>query len=55
MHEWGAFTPVADASGDAVPWASLAGSDDLRCFVEEMWPGYAPTRRFTARVSSAIA
>ena len=34
VHEWGTFTSIAGATGDAVPWVPLLGSDDLPCFVE---------------------
>jgi len=35
VHEWGTFTSIAGANGDAVPWIPLLGSDDLPCFVEK--------------------
>jgi hypothetical protein len=33
VHEWGTFTSVAGADGNAVPWTALAGPADLPCFV----------------------
>ena len=35
-HEWGTFTSVAGEDGKPVPWASLAGSADLPCFVAHL-------------------
>src|SRR4051794_21589922 len=32
-HEWGTFTSVAGADGNAIPWPALAGPADLPCFV----------------------
>lgn len=37
-HEWGTFTSVAGEDGKPVPWASLAGSADLPCFVAHLGP-----------------
>jgi hypothetical protein len=34
VHEWGTFTSVAGANGQAVPWQPLTGPPDLPCFVE---------------------
>jgi hypothetical protein len=37
-HEWGTFTSVAKADGAPVTWATLAGSNDLPCFVSGLGP-----------------
>ena len=34
VHEWGTFTSVAGAEGQAVRWLPLDGPQDLPCFVE---------------------
>jgi hypothetical protein len=34
VHEWGTFTSVAGADGQAAPWSPLGGPTDLPCFVE---------------------
>jgi len=34
VHEWGTFTSVAGAEGQAVQWVPQAGPRDLPCFVE---------------------
>ncbi len=36
VHEWGTFTSVAGPDGSAVPWAALAATSDLPCFVHEL-------------------
>jgi len=33
-HEWGTFTSIAGADGQAVEWSALTGSTDLPSFVE---------------------
>ncbi len=38
VHEWGTFTSVAGANGDAVSWAPLAETPDLPCFVHRLSP-----------------
>ncbi|HUQ95074.1 MAG TPA: hypothetical protein VM120_25580 [Bryobacteraceae bacterium] len=35
-HEWGTFTSIADKDGHAVEWNSIAGPDDLPCFVRRL-------------------
>lgn len=35
VHEWGTFTSVAGATGEAVTWDSLQGPSDLPCFVHK--------------------
>jgi len=34
VHEWGTFTSVAGAKGDAVAWRTYGGPGDLPCFVD---------------------
>jgi hypothetical protein len=34
VHEWGTFTSIAGADGQAVQWLPQAGPGDLPCFVE---------------------
>src|SRR5262245_30365336 len=34
VHEWGTFTSIAGADGQAVQWLPQAGPVDLPCFVE---------------------
>jgi len=34
VHEWGTFTTVAGADGQAADWLPLSGPNDLPCFVE---------------------
>src|SRR5215218_10976966 len=34
VHEWGTFTSVAGATGEAIPWLPLQSANDLPCFVE---------------------
>ena len=36
VHEWGTFTSIAGADGEAVGWTPLTGPDDLPCFVDRM-------------------
>ena len=36
VHEWGTFTSIAGANGDAVGWTPLNGQDDLPCFVKRL-------------------
>ena len=39
VHEWGTFTSVAGADGQAVPWRPLNGPSDLPCFVNVLKDG----------------
>ena len=39
VHEWGTFTSVAGADGQAVPWRPLNGPSDLPCFVHVLKDG----------------
>ena len=36
VHEWGTFTSIAGADGQAVGWTPLNGQDDLPCFVNRL-------------------
>jgi hypothetical protein len=36
VHEWGTFTSIAGAKGEAVDWIPQAGQDDLPRFVEHL-------------------
>lgn len=38
VHEWGTFTSVAGADGQAVEWRPLTGPSDLPCFVTTLNP-----------------
>jgi hypothetical protein len=38
VHEWGTFTSVAGADGQAVEWRPLSGPSDLPCFVTKLSP-----------------
>ena len=38
-HEWGTFTSVAGADGQAVPWRPFSGPSDLPCFVNVVKDG----------------
>ncbi len=39
VHEWGTFTSVAGADGQATPWRPLNGPSDLPCFVNVLKDG----------------
>ncbi len=45
VHEWGTFTTVAGADGQAVQWRPLSGPADLPCFVTALNPGSIKTDR----------
>src|SRR3954463_2876252 len=38
VHEWGTFTSIAGADGQAVEWRPLSGPSDLPCFVTMLNP-----------------
>ncbi len=38
VHEWGTFTSIAGADGQAVEWRPLTGPSDLPCFVTTLNP-----------------
>src|SRR5215467_14602309 len=33
VHEWGTFTSIAGEDGNATPWRTYGGTEDLPCFV----------------------
>jgi hypothetical protein len=45
VHEWGTFTTVAGADGQAVQWRPLSGPADLPCFVTALNPNSFKTDR----------
>jgi len=45
VHEWGTFTTVAGADGQAVQWRPLSGPADLPCFVTALNPNSIKTDR----------
>ena len=60
-HEWGTFTSVAGADGQAVPWRPLNGPSDLPCFVHVLkdgpktWhPGGLPTVSALVRMETPV-
>lgn len=61
VHEWGTFTSVAGADGQAVPWHPLAGSSDLPCFVGLLNPqsikiegNFLPSLRGRVRMETPV-
>ena len=61
VHEWGTFTSVAGADGQAVPWRPLNGPSDLPCFVHVLkdgpktWhPGGLPTVSALVRMETPV-
>jgi hypothetical protein len=61
VHEWGTFTSVAGADGQAVPWRPLNGPSDLPCFVHVLkdgpktwWPGGLPTVTALVRMETPV-
>jgi hypothetical protein len=54
-HEWGTFTSIAGADGQAVEWSPLTGSTDLPSFVEHSRsPGYKLGLRGTVRMETPV-
>jgi hypothetical protein len=54
-HEWGTFTSVAGADGQAVEWSPLTGSTDLPGFVEQFQKGgYKLGLRGTVRMETPV-
>src|SRR5467141_386909 len=54
-HEWGTFTSVAGADGQAVEWSPLTGSTDLPGFVEQSQKGgYKLGLRGTVRMETPV-
>jgi hypothetical protein len=55
VHEWGTFTSIAGADGQAVEWSPLTGSVDLPAFVEHFRdPGYKLGLRGTVRMETPV-
>jgi hypothetical protein len=54
-HEWGTFTSIAGADGQAVEWSPLTGSTDLPGFVEHFRnPGFKLGLRGTVRMETPV-
>jgi hypothetical protein len=54
-HEWGTFTSIAGADGQAVEWSPLTGSTDLPGFVEHFRdPGFKSGLRGTVRMETPV-
>ncbi|MES1260828.1 MAG: hypothetical protein ABUS49_03755 [Acidobacteriota bacterium] len=49
VHEWGTFTSVAGATGEAVNWLPLGGPADLPCFVNR-FHGFGPKANLSGKV-----
>lgn len=47
VHEWGTFTSIAGADGQAVEWLPLSGPSDLPCFV---YRAAMPKGAFTGKI-----
>ena len=54
VHEWGTFTSIAGASGNAVSWSPLSGPDDLPCFVDRVKFGPKWTLWGTVRMETPV-
>jgi hypothetical protein len=54
IHEWGTFTSVAGADGQAVLWDALGGKDDLPGFVHEQFRCSKVTLRGTVRMETPV-
>jgi hypothetical protein len=54
-HEWGTFTSIAGADGQAVEWSPLSGSTDLPSFVEHFRnAGFKRGLRGTVRMETPV-
>jgi hypothetical protein len=53
VHEWGTFTSVAGVSGEAMPWRTYGGRDDLPCFVER-FGGFKSVLLDTVRMETPV-
>jgi len=54
-HEWGTFTSIAGANGQAMDWAPLTGSTDLPGFVEHLrTPQFKLGLRGTVRMETPV-
>src|SRR5215472_15240482 len=55
VHEWGTFTSIAGARGQAVEWSPQAGSTDLPAFVEHLrTPDFKLGLRGTVRMETPV-
>lgn len=55
VHEWGTFTSIAGADGQAVEWSPLTGSTDLPGFVEHFrTPQFKLGLRGTVRMETPV-
>ena len=62
VHEWGTFTSIAGADGQAVQWRPLIGPSDLPCFVTKLNPnsvkldlnGGLPGLKATVRMETPV-
>jgi hypothetical protein len=54
VHEWGTFTSIAGADGQAVRWMPLEGRDDLPCFVNRIPFGPKWTLSGTVRMETPV-
>jgi len=55
VHEWGTFTSIAGADGQAVEWSPLSGSTDLPSFVEHFrTPEFKLGLRGTVRMETPV-
>jgi hypothetical protein len=53
VHEWGTFTSVAGVNGEAMPWRTYGGRDDLPCFVER-FGGFKGVLLDTVRMETPV-
>jgi hypothetical protein len=61
VHEWGTFTSIAGADGQAIQWRPLTGPSDLPCFVTQLNPnsiklerGGLSTLKATVRMETPV-
>jgi hypothetical protein len=54
VHEWGTFTSIAGAYGQAIQWTPLEGPDDLPCFVERYDPRFKGSHPGTVRMETPV-
>ena len=54
VHEWGTFTSVAGANGDAAEWRPQGGASDLPCFVKQLAVGLKGALSGTVRLETPV-
>jgi len=54
VHEWGTFTSIAAADGQAVQWMPLNGQQDLPCFVERSQANTKVSTLGTVRMETPV-